>query len=748
MYHLGHEDPTVSVAKYIPGAGPAGNDGDLKSGLNHHRTARYRLSCISESQKENSRHSEDEFFTSIGQTPKTPVLEPVRWSHSRHQSEANSPSSDDASSISPFQLDLNQVETCREQSISRRRRLVLSNWYPAVSGKSDVEVEQHEVVEASGTRPKTVGPTSPKILEVQWRIIRWTAVQPGVFYPINQQRTRLGTGLDGPRSSPSGNSPPRFPSDASSTPLGPSAMSNCSPCESRRREAETLGSIGWEKRKPRKRHDVSETSDLDRSAHLPQPNTPSIMGTMDNPILEEQEHEFDNSEGEALKSCPEFYRRSVSGVPPVNISTFGVERDGELKPPNYSEFDNNRHRHHFHVPDRFSKRFHSLRDRLHRFRSSSMHSIRPEFPPPPDGKERRYRSRNSNDIWPSSGEESPIFNTPESRISPMQPTVHRTDLSSASGLMNTTGELDRLALSTNEGSLPRTSTTLSDLARLSNDTSSSRSGSGSSIVDSPPSDSAKLPFLQGSHSRPLNTISRAPQIIGRHSRRQQSRLSEMTTPVEIKCLAQPVDSDMTLHRLAYTYSDPLQDNLLDSQTVHPEFLVSRHLSMNPSGSSDDELNHNSWLASVSNVTQMSPPHKRTLADGPNIKPEEQGFRRVQILEPSGKRISLGNRDNTGQHTTDQTTSKMQLSNMTITTKPPRTRSLELPRERMTSTQATPLSQDEPASTNAVQRQPTLEKFALESCHPDTWTPGQGEPGDSEPFCPPDCLLPKQCHHNP
>lgn len=59
---------------------------------------------------------------------------------------------------------------------------------------------------------------------------------------------------------------------------------------------------------------------------------------------------------------------------------------------------------------RSSRFFRHLSRRFHR--SSSNYSIRSDFPAPPHGTERRWLSRDSADICPSSGDESPVCNTP------------------------------------------------------------------------------------------------------------------------------------------------------------------------------------------------------------------------------------------------------------------------------------------------------------------------------------------------
>ena len=107
-----------------------------------------------------------------------------------------------------------------------------------------------------------------------------------------------------------------------------------------------------------------------------------------------------------------------------------------------------------------------------------MFSVRPEFPPPPAGTVRRYRSRNSNEILPSS-EESPIFNTPESKHTPVQPLGQNTALLAGAGLRIATVELDRLT------NYSRSAKSSLEVARASSSMESACSESESSYIADP-----------------------------------------------------------------------------------------------------------------------------------------------------------------------------------------------------------------------------------------------------------------------
>ncbi|RYP35747.1 hypothetical protein DL767_003692 [Monosporascus sp. MG133] len=105
-----------------------------------------------------------------------------------------------------------------------------------------------------------------------------------------------------------------------------------------------------------------------------------------------------------------------------------------------------RHHHHLNVCD--VKNLRSLgRGIRHRSRSS-IKSTRSDFPAPPDGKERRLLSRYPVDTWPSSGDETPIYNTPEPHNVPFLqnfPTGSYIEPLATAPVAIATRELDRLS---------------------------------------------------------------------------------------------------------------------------------------------------------------------------------------------------------------------------------------------------------------------------------------------------------------
>ncbi|KAI1122344.1 hypothetical protein F5Y10DRAFT_77043 [Nemania abortiva] len=776
MYSLpGHQDPAPARTKM-----PGNSYGGLKPSLDRHRTASTRLSCISEHQKENTPSSEDDnLFPPVQPTQaidiKTPLLEPVRRTHPRHHVKGKSRSSGDSSSISPLQLDSEQAEVIGRQLTNHRPR-ALSTWRCVKHIESEVQAKQYE---ALGTKPSRIAP--PGVLEMHWQTVRWTDAQPKLIYVREHRRTLSTTGLDGPRSSPSETSPFNSPSNRPSSPLGSLSLGNCLPHESRKLKSDTSGSIDWEKswpkRKPRRRHDVSESSEPDPSPHR-HPGGLDIMETgskenTDSLNLEESEDQSrpPNVQDCVFKSCPELYRRSPSALPP-STSRFRPDKGFGLESPNYSQFGASRHRHRPRMPERVSRRFRSLRDRLYRGRSSSMYSIRPEFPPPPDAKERRYRSRNSNDIWPSSGEESPIFNTPESSISPVPPPGHHADLLAASGLIIATAELDRLTASA--GNTPRTSAAASlelprassitrslelprvyvaiglELPPISSGAGSPRSESGSSAADAAPTAPSNSPSSLSPPGGLASPMSRSPKRTARMGRRQHSRLSEVTTPDDVSTSGQFDDSSDISRLLAYSTSEPLRNARQSSGDECYESLMPQPLSVSRPPSSNDRLSGDHSLALVSAVIQHIPAHTNSseVTVGPGIMVPQRVSSRSQTPEPPPNQIDSHDEDDTRQYIADRTPSTKRPSIRFSRSEPIYTQPLQIELERMDIiAQESALLADAMGHLNSAEEATMLGRVGSDSCHPDTWSSDQGEPGDSEPFCPPQCLDSNKCSHD-
>ncbi|KAI1171858.1 hypothetical protein F4777DRAFT_590933 [Nemania sp. FL0916] len=658
------------------------NSSGFRPNVDRHRTASARLSSISEHQKENTPTSEDDGVSMPAQAvrAKTPSLEPVRGPHSHHHARGKSQSSAGSSDISPLQLDVERNEGPWPQAT--RHPLASSTWRRAPLFESKAPTSQQE---ALGARPSRPG--QHEVVEVQWRIVRWTNAQQESGY-IRHSRTLSYTGFDGPRSSIGRISPVHLPSTTPSPPFSSFSLRNCL----------------WPKQKPRKGHDVSESTDPDSSTPKRSLDSPTEAAENKKTKIRSREPErkgnqpqSHNVQNGVFNSCPEFYQRSPPTIQPF-VSEQIQNNDFSLGLPSHTQSNiPSSRRQHRYISERVLRRFRYIRDKLYRGRSSSMYSIRPEFPPPPDGKERRYQSRNSNEIWPSSGEESPIFNTPEPTISPAPPGGRHADLLAASGLMMATAELDRLTGSTgNTGNTPRPSTAASpELSRTPAPPSLElpHNMMATDNFRTPPafSDTSSSLYPPTGLTSP---ISRSPKRSGRNIRRQHSRLSEVTTPEETDTATQFDFGDATALHVSYPIDRPLQDG----QAERGMGLWVPPRSISRLSSSDSQANDDYTLAPM--FAPMRPKSPGTTG-GPGI-----------IL--SQPMIS---RNQSPEQLHDESNAKLSTPNHMGE------KSVFVP----ASTAPLGLDKIVPGKNGSM------------SCHLDTWSEDQGEPGDSEPFCPPNCL---------
>jgi hypothetical protein len=158
------------------------------------------------------------------------------------------------------------------------------------------------------------------------------------------------------------------------------------------------------------------------------------------------------------------------------------------------------------------RRFRYLKRRLRS--SSSSYSIRSDFPIPLHGTERRLLSRGSADIYPSSGEETPVFTTP----------TDRTPLVTPNDIDNNV----KVAMSILDSCVRESSTEGADLGLMRN-TSTIPTTGGSDELDSAskaPADTPSLSGIAATHTSPND-----PGHRGRAAMR--SRLSEVTTPEDL-----------------------------------------------------------------------------------------------------------------------------------------------------------------------------------------------------------------------
>lgn len=739
MYPPGHHNPTVAPLRVlipvlipipIPILNMHGNGGGQpKPSLDRRRATNSRLSCISEHLKENTPSSEDEPSSSLVLVPpigiRTPSLEPVHRARSRHNINGRSQSSGDGSTVSTFQLDSEEVEEDRTQG-SDHHHAVLSNWHRTAS--FDCQSEQAEQREVSDTGSTIPAPSD--IFEVQWQVIRWTNTQPEMIHMQGHRRTISGTGFDGPRSSTSEASPLHSPPVTSSPLLGPSSLGNSLTRTSRGTKSSRSGSIdwgkSWPKRKPRRRHDVSENSDHGLSI-CERPVAPAHVEA-DNKNRtglvrpKDREAGLHDNRDSAFKSCPELPRRSLSATLPAR-SRLNSDKFRGVEPPNHSQANGGRQRQRHHIPRTILKRYRSLRDRLYRGRSSSMYSIRPEFPPPPDGKERRFRSRNSNEIWPSSGDESPIFNTPKSNISPVQSAGRNTDLLAASGLMLAAAELDRLTALAHDSSQTKGPVTNSpELVRISSNSGSLLSESGSSVADA-----ALIPLVNSPPSffPPAiypSQISRSPQRQGRKSRKQHSRLSEVTSVEEIGISPRSSYGNIMLTEELPSPNIPFHSPLGMPETMLHEGVMTPLLSISPPSYSDGKRSEDDF-PELGDQSQRLIPFR---GQGPKLLYELAGSsddgdsrRRSHHGKPAAMRPPI----------------------MTSDSEPIYQGFPALESERMDI-----IAQESALFANALGRLNSDAETGSNSCHSDTWSKDQGEPGNSEPFYPLNSSYSKQRSH--
>ncbi|KAI1657016.1 hypothetical protein F4813DRAFT_88580 [Daldinia decipiens] len=246
----------------------------------------------------------------------------------------------------------------------------------------------------------------------------------------------------------------------------------------------------------------------------------------------------------AHNSCPEFCRQLDDfQAPPSRLEG----QDSQARVNNFRpNVDKSRYRRHLRVRNIVTNQFRSLGQRIRRSGSSTF-SIRSEFPAPRHSKERRLLARDPVGTWPPSGEESPLFNTPESnatntkRIS--QDIGRYIDPLAIASVMIATAELDRLSSRTSLDLVSRTSgssTGVSGNSPTSHTLFYSGAASPNEIsasnptaLDMPPTIPFNTPLSSGPQSGVISPVSKSSQRRGKRRRAQHSRLSEVTTPDNI-----------------------------------------------------------------------------------------------------------------------------------------------------------------------------------------------------------------------
>ncbi|KAI5917746.1 hypothetical protein F4810DRAFT_716142 [Camillea tinctor] len=367
---------------------------------------------------------------------------------------------------------------------------------------------------------------------------------------MERHRSRYrGSGFDGPYSS-NDDTTLLLLSDALGSP------SRSSTNRPRKFRSDLSGSIDWEKswpkRKPRRIHNVSEVSQPDLSRHTRIVDSFSAM-TQSESIDDCSRDDLSCSDivpqdnrlraisqcQYALKSCPDLHRQ-LDGL---GASRQVTESSRPVAQPDYSEFDRYRLRYRQRSQRAITRRFRSFGRRF-RGSSSSSYSVRSEFPAPPDRKERRFLARDSAEIWPSSDDEEPVYNTPESNASLFQPGGSHINPLAMAGMMIAAAELDRLSGTVNRDKKSKVSESSLSQTPISSGITSPSSGtsvSGSTAAYVPP----KVPFNSPSsmsQSGVSSPSTRPSQRAGPRRRAQRSRLSEVTTPEEIISPADSIDN--------------------------------------------------------------------------------------------------------------------------------------------------------------------------------------------------------------
>ncbi|KAI0845021.1 hypothetical protein F5Y00DRAFT_265987 [Daldinia vernicosa] len=465
----------------------------------------------------------------------------------------------------------------------------------------------------------------------------------------------------------------------------------------------------------------------------------------------------------AHNSCPEFCRHPDDfGMPPSRLEGQGTQaRAHELR----LKVDKNRHWHHLRVRDILTNQFRFLRQRFRRSNSSTL-STRSEFPAPRRSKERRLLARDPMGIWPPSGEESPLFNTPESIVTNAKRTSHdigrHIDPLAIASVMIATAELDRLSSRRSldlvsgrsgsstgvSGNSPTSHTPChSGVASPSNEISAPTSPA----LDMPPTIPFNTPLSSGPQSGVISPVSKSSQRRGQRRKTQRSLLSEVTTPDDVASLAESTEEFNEGLSISVTHIETLPECSCIPSEGTEESLYPQPLIISRSGQEEA----NSRIDDTSEFVQ-------------------EYFPRFEPLEPVLLSADMGYELDTLQRLPDSLTSDAEdvipsrISSICEMSKTgdesllpsmplglghaflmPTTSSnlivSRISRETLNTHSSSVVNIKRDVSAVGAVTDYTVktgqpDKVAEpDSCHPDTWSESQGEPGNSDPFCPPDCL---------
>jgi hypothetical protein len=325
------------------------------------------------------------------------------------------------------------------------------------------------------------------------------------------------------------------------------------------------GSIDWEKRwvrrNPRKVHNVSEVStthptvcelavDTFPQARVDDDETgEDRLPHVEFSIEAKQHDHYHAANMFAVKSCPELHRTLVAYNGPSNanvgnITTLFIYTAKMLCQhhciPAYAsnktgdEIGWNRHS----VRDSVSRRFRSFGRRLQRF--SSRHSVHSDFPVQRGGGERRQMAQGSGEIYASSGDESPVFNSPASDVTPSDVSDGNVSLLALAVTMIATAELDRLSSYSDRDRIATGSLTCPP-PQVSSDSPASEADIAANVVNIDTSGPVTAPERLDIPDSGIIGLRQSASPLMRGQQRgaaTRSRLSEVTTPEDYDSLEQ------------------------------------------------------------------------------------------------------------------------------------------------------------------------------------------------------------------
>ncbi|XXH01419.1 Phosphatidylinositol-4-phosphate 5-kinase [Hypoxylon texense] len=605
------------------------------------------------------------------------------------------------------------------------------------------------------------------------------------FARHNRSTAQSGTGLDGPLSSES-DKLSKLLRDGLSDLKESTSSANVSN-GSQKPKSNTSGSIdwekNWEKRKPRRKHDVSEAVNPDFTRPLrPVDLSSAASGSKSEDesdgkscsYLSQHDVQFHALKRYAANSCPELHRQ----LDEFDKSFAKLQTRDSEQPISQVRFDLTKdpHRRHFHVRNIVTKQFRSLGRKLQRTGSSTF-SIRSDFPAPPDSRRRRLLARDSADIWPSSGNETPLFNTPESNISSVNMVGNYLDPLAMASMVIATAELDRLSSRASLDQASRKSGSSTGFSHASptsptplySGSASPNNGaslSNSTTLDVPPTNPFNTPASSSSQSGVASptSSSRSPQRRGHRRRGQRSHLSEVATPDEVASPAEPAE-DFGERRLSF--SSPQIETLPECSATHPCENENESENENERGMYPKPLaiNRGGYKETEPRIGSSSEDKRKSSIPSVSVSPPEEhgsflrslsGFSDTEeAISPPSRVSSIGKTPESMYSTmvTDSVRGQPFSSSLfgpgrtgtSLSTIPDADSSARLTAAlsfKELGSAAAPANDTSARNVQAVSEEPVDSSAGhpnTDSCHPCTWSESQGEPGNSDPFCPPDCL---------